>query len=145
MIDAITSKVSIQESREACPRKSDAHALQERVLGNLTPWNSDADSIRSALSQDEIAATDIRRYCGGPSFLPRTDLSRTPGWSSLRNSTPALLRTAATLRKVSVLAFSGPSNPSMRLMVPSATLAFVDSSICVQPRRARARPYMSAG
>jgi hypothetical protein len=42
------------------------------------------------------------------------------------------------LRNVSVLAFTGPSNLSIRLTVPSATLDLIESSICVQPRSALA-------
>jgi ParB family transcriptional regulator, chromosome partitioning protein len=39
---------------------SDDHAAQERLLGELSRWNSDPDAIRAALTQDEIAATDKR-------------------------------------------------------------------------------------
>jgi ParB family chromosome partitioning protein len=39
---------------------SDDHAAQERVLSQLTQWNDDADTIRDALTQDDIAATDKR-------------------------------------------------------------------------------------
>lgn len=63
--------------------------------------------------------------------------SLTPGLSSLRNSTPAFSRTATILPRVSVRALTGPSNPSMRRIVPRATLDRLDSSACAQPRRAR--------
>lgn len=39
---------------------SDDHAAQERLLGELSRWNSDPDAIRAALTQHEIAATDKR-------------------------------------------------------------------------------------
>jgi ParB family chromosome partitioning protein len=38
---------------------SDDHAAQEHVFSEMAPWN-DADDIRGALTQDEIAATDKR-------------------------------------------------------------------------------------
>jgi ParB family chromosome partitioning protein len=37
---------------------SDDHAAHERVFADLTDWNDDADSIRSALTEGEITATD---------------------------------------------------------------------------------------
>ena len=39
---------------------SDDHAAQERVFSELSSWRSDPDHIRSALTQDEIPATDKR-------------------------------------------------------------------------------------
>ena len=39
---------------------SDDHAAQERVFADLSAWNDDADSIRSALTEGEITATDKR-------------------------------------------------------------------------------------
>jgi ParB family chromosome partitioning protein len=39
---------------------SDDHAAQERVLTELSEWNDDPSSIRSALTQDDIEATDKR-------------------------------------------------------------------------------------
>jgi ParB family transcriptional regulator, chromosome partitioning protein len=39
---------------------SDDHALQDRVLENLSEWNDDPHSIRDALTENEIAATDRR-------------------------------------------------------------------------------------
>jgi ParB family transcriptional regulator, chromosome partitioning protein len=39
---------------------SDDHAAQERVFADLSDWNDDADSIRSALTEGEITATDRR-------------------------------------------------------------------------------------
>lgn len=39
---------------------SDDHAAQERIFGELSDWNNDPGAIRSALTQDEIAATDKR-------------------------------------------------------------------------------------
>lgn len=39
---------------------SDDHAAQEKVLSALTQWNDDADAIRDALTEDDIAATDKR-------------------------------------------------------------------------------------
>jgi ParB family transcriptional regulator, chromosome partitioning protein len=39
---------------------SDDHAAQERVFADLSDWNDDADSIRSALTEGEITATDKR-------------------------------------------------------------------------------------
>ena len=39
---------------------SDDHAAQERVFANLSEWNSDPDTIRSVLTEGEIAATDRR-------------------------------------------------------------------------------------
>jgi ParB family chromosome partitioning protein len=38
----------------------DDHAAQDRVFGDLSQWNGDPDDIRSALTQDDIAATDRR-------------------------------------------------------------------------------------
>jgi ParB family chromosome partitioning protein len=38
----------------------DDHAAQERVLDELSEWSDDPDDIRSALTQDEITATDKR-------------------------------------------------------------------------------------
>jgi hypothetical protein len=42
------------------------------------------------------------------------------------------------LSKVSVLALTGPSNPSIRRIVPRATRERLDSSLCAQPSKARA-------
>jgi ParB family chromosome partitioning protein len=39
---------------------SDDHAMQERVFANLCEWNDDPHSIRDALTEREIAATDRR-------------------------------------------------------------------------------------
>ena len=39
---------------------SDDHAAQERLFNELSRWNNDPDAIRTALTQDEIAATDKR-------------------------------------------------------------------------------------
>ena len=39
---------------------SDDHDAQERLLGDLSEWNSDPEDIRTALTQDEIAASDKR-------------------------------------------------------------------------------------
>ncbi len=39
---------------------SDDHALQDRVFENLSEWNDDPNSIRDALTEHEIAATDRR-------------------------------------------------------------------------------------
>jgi ParB family chromosome partitioning protein len=39
---------------------SDDHAAQERVLADLSEWNDDADTIRSALTEGEITASDKR-------------------------------------------------------------------------------------
>ena len=39
---------------------SDDHAAQERVFEDLPDWNDDADSIRSALTEGEITASDKR-------------------------------------------------------------------------------------
>jgi ParB family chromosome partitioning protein len=39
---------------------SDDHALQDRVFENLSQWNDDPHSIRDALTEHEIAATDRR-------------------------------------------------------------------------------------
>ena len=39
---------------------SDDHAAQERVFDNLSDWNREPDSIRDALTEHEIAATDRR-------------------------------------------------------------------------------------
>ena len=39
---------------------SDDHEAQERLLGELSRRNSDPEDIRSALTQDEIPATDKR-------------------------------------------------------------------------------------
>jgi ParB family chromosome partitioning protein len=39
---------------------SDDHAAQERVFADLSEWNDDADSIRSALTEGEITAGDDR-------------------------------------------------------------------------------------
>lgn len=42
---------------------SDDHAAQERIFAGLSPWNDDADTIRSALTEGEITAADKRaRY-----------------------------------------------------------------------------------
>jgi ParB family transcriptional regulator, chromosome partitioning protein len=44
---------------------SDDHAMQERVFANLSEWNDDPHSIRDALTESEIAATDRRvRFVG---------------------------------------------------------------------------------
>lgn len=39
---------------------SDDHAAQERVFGDLSEWNDDADTIRDALTEGDIAGTDRR-------------------------------------------------------------------------------------
>jgi ParB family chromosome partitioning protein len=39
---------------------SDDHAAQERVFDNLSDWNREPDSIRDALTEHELAATDRR-------------------------------------------------------------------------------------
>jgi ParB family chromosome partitioning protein len=39
---------------------SDDHEAQERLLGEMSRWNSDPKDIRAALTQDEIPATDNR-------------------------------------------------------------------------------------
>jgi ParB family chromosome partitioning protein len=39
---------------------SDDHAAQERIFGELPDWDNDPGAIRSALTQDEIGATDKR-------------------------------------------------------------------------------------
>ena len=39
---------------------SDDHEAQERLLANLPPWNADPETIRDALTEDEISATDRR-------------------------------------------------------------------------------------
>lgn len=39
---------------------SDDHEAQERLLENLPPWNADPDTIRDALTEHEISATDRR-------------------------------------------------------------------------------------
>ncbi len=39
---------------------SDDHAAQDNVLENLSEWNDDADTIRDALTEDDIRATDKR-------------------------------------------------------------------------------------
>src|ERR1700691_62573 len=75
---------------------------------------------------------------GGPLTQWPVLLSRTPGWPSSRNSTPTFSSVPVILASVSVLATTGPSNPSIRFTVPKATRDFLESSICVQPTRARA-------
>lgn len=48
---------------------SEDHAAQDNVLANLSEWNQDPDDIRSALTQDDIAATDKRaRYVTLPAY-----------------------------------------------------------------------------
>jgi ParB/RepB/Spo0J family partition protein len=39
---------------------SDDHAAQDRIFGELPDWDNDPGAMRSALTQDEIAATDKR-------------------------------------------------------------------------------------
>jgi len=39
---------------------SDDHAAQDNVLTNLSQWNDDADTIRDALTEDDIRASDRR-------------------------------------------------------------------------------------
>ncbi|MGH6678362.1 MAG: ParB/RepB/Spo0J family partition protein [Bradyrhizobium sp.] len=48
---------------------SDDHGAQERVFADLSQWNDDADTIRDALTEGDIAATDKRvRFVTLPAY-----------------------------------------------------------------------------
>ncbi len=49
---------------------TDDHALQERIHDSLTKWNRDPQTIRCALTEDEVASSDKRvRFVGVEAYL----------------------------------------------------------------------------